>query len=589
MELIYCLIKKYKSLKDCEINFGGKYRFAYDEQNNILSGKIDPDYIQQLFPGNIINVSAIIGKNGTGKSSVIEFLLENLPSGNANTNPDSIIVHYDVGFEQYIIFRGPSYADTTIEFDVQINYEPVSALRNSHDYGTFVYYTNGMYDRIGDYNTGGLLNVSLKSLLFNQDSAQYFITDQNFKPEEIYTNFRLKEYWRILRILQSGIKLDIGFRLPEFLVLYINRNKQNYLLQKYANTNTEDKSISFYRQLFDIEKYYSQKNTNLNDHVATFLNNLEKNMVFDRIAHLQARSTFPALSDVLLSSPAPDTLLKYLFQNDELLSVNNFLDATRKLLTDYSTKQSDFLASISIDNINPEFFKDYIEKMKKLTLWDSDFVSIGFSFEPDRLQEISSGQMAFLTLFARIYALSEGEQRFGNLTVNGFATVIVDEGELYLHPEWQKKIVQLLTNCLPQIFNRSVVQIILTSHSPFIVSDLPKSKLTFMIDYGERKNSNSDLLQHGQTFAANIHSLLADSFFMQDGFMGEFAKAVIDKVITDLSSTKEISRQRRDDMKKIIVGIGEPIIRRKLLELYTNKFNLGLEERVSIIEKKLGL
>jgi predicted ATP-binding protein involved in virulence len=166
--------------------------------------------------------------------------------------------------------------------------------------------------------------------------------------------------------------------------------------------------------------------------------------------------------------------------------------------------------------------------------------------------------------------------------------VLIDEGELYLHPSWQKKMLSILMDFLPVVFPQARIQIILTSHSPFVLSDLPKTNVILLTTESDLPSS-SDILQHQQTLAANIHTLLADTFFMDDGFTGNYAKKKIDEVITDLKSADDIAPQRKAQIKKIILSVGEPIIQRKLLQLFETRFNMGLDDRISRIEQRLGL
>ena len=49
--------------------------------------------------------------------------------------------------------------------------------------------------------------------------------------------------------------------------------------------------------------------------------------------------------------------------------------------------------------------------------------------------------------------------------------VMIDEIDLYLHPHWQKHVLQDLCNAFPNI------QFIVSTHSPFIVQSLEKNQL----------------------------------------------------------------------------------------------------------------
>ncbi|NHQ72501.1 hypothetical protein HAP39_18440 [Elizabethkingia miricola] len=100
------------------------------------------------------------------------------------------------------------------------------------------------------------------------------------------------------------------------------------------------------------------------------------------------------------------------------------------------------------------------------------------------------------------------------------------------------------------------------------------------------------------TFAANISDLLSDSFFIGDGLIGEFAKTKINETIEWLNSTreeqvkKEKSQKNKFDRlaskkgyhKKIIEIIDEPIIKSKLVEMYSEIF--GNEERINYLERE---
>ncbi len=163
--------------------------------------------------------------------------------------------------------------------------------------------------------------------------------------------------------------------------------------------------------------------------------------------------------------------------------------------------------------------------------------------------------------------------------------VILDEVELYFHPNWQKNLMKIITEelvkILPDDYN---IQFLVTSHSPFLISDLPRENIIFL------KNENGKCLQQEpeamqKTFGANIHTLLSDSFFMSDGLMGEFAKEKINELIHEINSVvnnqKKFSKDYRDRLKKRIEIIGESFIREKLWEMVEkNSEESALELRI---------
>ncbi len=79
--------------------------------------------------------------------------------------------------------------------------------------------------------------------------------------------------------------------------------------------------------------------------------------------------------------------------------------------------------------------------------------------------------------------LSAGEKQFLSfLCYNAFLTdsvVIIDEPEISLHPDWQRRLIPTLKS------QNSRNQFILTTHSPFIYSKFPKAEICLSNDKGE--------------------------------------------------------------------------------------------------------
>ena len=87
-----------------------------------------------------------------------------------------------------------------------------------------------------------------------------------------------------------------------------------------------------------------------------------------------------------------------------------------------------------------------------------------------------------------------------------------------------------------------------------------------------------------KTFGANISELLADSFFIEDGLIGDFAKEKISRTLewlkiegnkhkkgffeVDKSIVLTTQEKNKDYHKKIIELIGEPVIKHQLKSMY---------------------
>ena len=160
--------------------------------------------------------------------------------------------------------------------------------------------------------------------------------------------------------------------------------------------------------------------------------------------------------------------------------------------------------------------------------------------------------------------------------------LLFDEIELYLHPNWQKRILKIILDFIKEIGLSKKLHIIITSHSPFILSDLPKENVIFLEN---GKQVDVDI----NPFGANIHTLLSHGFFMKDGLMGEFAKSKIDDVIKYLNNDKKSTITTDKDAQNIIDIIGEPIIKRELQRMLKNKMELSNKTEIDTIKDEIKL
>lgn len=98
--------------------------------------------------------------------------------------------------------------------------------------------------------------------------------------------------------------------------------------------------------------------------------------------------------------------------------------------------------------------------------------------------------------------------------------IILEEIELYFHPEMQRRFVYDLLKGVQSIRleNLKGINFILVTHSPYVLSDIPRSNvLALSTNSGEER-------QPITSFGANIHEMLKTSFFLEDGTDGLFAR-----------------------------------------------------------------
>ena len=194
---------------------------------------------------------------------------------------------------------------------------------------------------------------------------------------------------------------------------------------------------------------------------------------------------------------------------------------------------------------------------------------------------MSTGEQALLSLYSSVYDFIIRDK--SQFQKKKSYVLLLDEPEHGYHAVWKKKFIWTLNQTLPDLFSsleqKPTLQIIFTTHDALTLSDLPNDKISYL----KRLEDNSIKVFHqedsnrpSKSFGANITDLLADSFFVDDGLIGDFAKEKIQETI------KWLNDINRDASKKwyyesVIKIIDEPIVQRKLSEMYDEIFNEDLE------------
>ena len=196
------------------------------------------------------------------------------------------------------------------------------------------------------------------------------------------------------------------------------------------------------------------------------------------------------------------------------------------------------------------------------------------------LNKISSGENQLINIVSSIvYHLNNLDSVMvgRNLYNYGYINIMLDEVELYFHPDFQRKFIKYLLNYISKINLDRIegINLCLITHSPFILSDIIDENILFL---GDKVDDET------RTFGANIYDLLADGFFLSEGFIGEFAENRIQEIIDYLNDKKLESSvwfKNEKEVKLLIEKIGEPFLKKKLLEMFYNKFpdEFSIEEK----------
>lgn len=146
-----------------------------------------------------------------------------------------------------------------------------------------------------------------------------------------------------------------------------------------------------------------------------------------------------------------------------------------------------------------------------------------------------------------------------------YVNVIFDEVELYYHPEMQRQFIHYLMEALACVELKHLrgINIILATHSPFILSDIPLSNILRL---------GSGKMTDDETYGANIIDILGSSFFL-DYTIGEEVRLKLLRIATlyqnrENPATRNEFMRNQYDFNKIIRLIGDEYLRETMRKMY---------------------
>lgn len=225
-------------------------------------------------------------------------------------------------------------------------------------------------------------------------------------------------------------------------------------------------------------------------------------------------------------------------------------------------------------NFTYEFYEDWLRMDKKNTsleatmelmpppIFNSEIIMKKDKDEAEiPFYKLSSGERQFLFLMSSvIYHVMNIKSVPTSRVAYRYVNIILDEVELCFHPEYQRTFLYKLLQSIERLHLNTYCgfNVIITTHSPFLLSDIPQSNVLYLED-----GHVVDKRCMQNPFAANVNDILRQSFFLKNGFMGEFAKRKILKAIDDYNKKKLDT----DEANELVELIGEPLLKDRLSEV----------------------
>lgn len=623
MQIVYCYIENDVNVSEQGINLGSPYIFTtlITQDSYELKRVPNPGYVEDLFTkksmGLIDNISAIVGENGSGKTNLLNFIincLEPSPFGNYGflifLDQDNKLVLINGGIKKVT-------ADFPLKEEQSIEYAGI--------------YYNPIYDFQDHYrqNESQIIDVSSNTLMYyDYYDDQFFnkeidmIKMHKFKNVTRQVRFILdqKQAQKIRQYISIPREIEVAFIDPDishdgkgidnisydfrpFYKIGVDlwrKQKENI---RGIQHDQHDKGKRFRKTTDPLDKELVYTDILLHIWKFIFYTQERNNSTLEE-GHVNQLSA----NDTSLSKTAFEDFIKrfLLDQNDifDASSIIAFIDVIKEVVTKVKQVSGDNNGYVSITcNLNQA--EQLIDAYDRVTNQLSALLygKITNAFMNFNWRNMSSGERAFLDLFARVnHAVKIIERKIkqsSTFHTPKYIYLFFDEAEVGFHLQWQKEYISILMDILPRIIRFKNekkplhMQLIFTTHSPISLSDVPRYNTVYLI---KNKEGDMHVITEDESpkysFGANVHEIMYDAFYLKDGFTGKFSKAVIDELF-QWSNNEKVRGLSAKYVKKVIGLIDDPILRIKLEENYAQKMGLNIEQeilaaKIQLMQKRLA-
>jgi len=614
MELVYLWVEEYKNIHKQGFDFSPRFECEFDNEILTINEKKENEYIKDFFAKDI-NVMAIVGKNGTGKSSLLKLIMR-LIYINQSTNEESeksfLIIHTSKGFHKI------SKQDNIKESKYNENYIEINSI-NSESIDFFTVHFNYMLDTLYDNKK----DVWIKKIYHKTDAYKTPLLLEPYKNHDGKQQINLDniEYLNNQNMLKFYSKFDDNRQIFEFfkpnkIMFKIATRESIDILktvlpkEKKKNNNMKGYRLIFYKfiELYNKKQFPKMgRNKEKLRSIYMYIQKLYKDEKYKYIAYLYIALKVLSSRQKLFNKEDYEVIKNWANQLEgrkELLLFCENLDLNTLIAKDTSVYEVrkiqiniNFIQNKIYEHIN---FTENINKVtnisdiKDILIFLPSWLDIEWFENNKSIKSLSSGEKSFFTI---IINLMNHIQNINDDDKYQTINIFLDEIEQGFHPQWQKEYLDKLLFSLNKI-NKKRINLIFASHSPFLLSDIPKQNIIFLDTYDKKKsekkypNLTFDDLKDGncinvtkeldiKPFGANIHNLLAHGFFMEDGLMGEFALKKIQNIVDFYTKVKDGLETEKEykDVKKEFYFIRDNIGEEYIKGVITN--------HIEFIEEKL--
>lgn len=602
MKLIYCYIEHFRNIENQDVSLSDEFDCRYRDSKIFIEKREKNPLMDYIYDnGFMSNLRIIVGKTGSGKTNFLQLIGMDWWNRKSTADGDAYLLLYKMHNENDFFVEEVGLGNKTraycftYDFDKHEILKYIPAACDDHE-DTYII---NAFDRYA-FASCPYDNVRLEQMFDNNQFIPRKITQYGKSSVSMECEF-LKEY--LSHFSEKSIK-----RRASFVIGWKNwQNKiQSDLDEKlikreywtYKDRAEEQRDKNFrngqYNKPIEYDKKSTPKSRFIHDLMVDFAIYLRK--WAELVEYEFPEKYYPytgIVYDLGIEDPRElpdgkkmgilkriDWLCQYIdYHTDEITSnrglvwqigsdIRDLFHLLGKMDDKYFTDTEFSIPVMDIDVNGKTVMRDVFERMEQ---YRPD--QIGVFTEcllPYHWSYVSSGEYQYAKIWGvleeygvRVKMMTQGQKYSEAIQPN--LILLLDEPENYMHPEMCRTFIRNLNVLLSKRNPNTELQVLISTHSPFMLSDVMASQVIKM-DYDE--NGKCVISESEKPYyAANIHSIMADGFFLEYT-IGEQARIFLEdkfKLLQRLTCmNRNLSSSEKEELtmiRSLIPNIGDALIR----------------------------
>lgn len=602
MKLIYCYIEHFRNIENQDVSLSDEFDCRYRDSKIFIEKREKNPLMDYIYDnGFMSNLKIIVGKTGSGKTNFLQLIGMDWWNRKSTADGDAYLLLYKMHNENDFFVEEVGLGNKTRAYCFTYDFDKHEILKYipaAYDDHEDTYIINA-FDRYA-FASCPYDNVRQEQMFDNNQFIPRKITQYGKSSVSMECEF-LKEY--LSHFSEKSIKRRVSFvigwknwqnkiqsDLDEKLI------KREYWTYKDRAEEQRDKNFrnGQYNKPIEYDKKSTPKSRFIHDLMVDFAIYLRK--WAELVEYEFPEKYYPytgIVYDLGIEDPRElpdgkkmgilkriDWLCQYIdYHTDEITSnrglvwqigsdIRDLFHLLGKMDDKYFTDTEFSIPVMDIDVNGKTVMRDVFERMEQ---YRPD--QIGVFTEcllPYHWSYVSSGEYQYAKIWGvleeygvRVKMMTQGQKYSEAIQPN--LILLLDEPENYMHPEMCRTFIRNLNVLLSKRNPNTELQVLISTHSPFMLSDVMASQVIKM-DYDE--NGKCVISESKKPYyAANIHSIMADGFFLEYT-IGEQARIFLEdkfKLLQRLTCmNRNLSSSEKEELtmiRSLIPNIGDALIR----------------------------